>query len=67
MANTFYDLTIAIDLPQFALGVMFIPAMDHQIIDDDTLAGTNTKGIFGELMGLHETPFTSSESDHYMQ
>ncbi|MEI8162579.1 MAG: hypothetical protein WCI19_05545 [Betaproteobacteria bacterium] len=67
MANTFDYLAVVVHLPQFALGVMFIATMNHQIVHDHAEAGLDTKGIFNELMGLHETPFTSIRSGDYMQ
>jgi hypothetical protein len=67
MANTFDNLAIVVHLPQLALGFMLVAAMDHQIIHNYTEAGADTKCIFYELMGLHETPFTSMKSEEYMQ
>ncbi|MCF8151757.1 MAG: hypothetical protein K9K30_01520 [Burkholderiaceae bacterium] len=67
MANTLHDFAVAIYLPQFALGIVLVSTMDHQVVYDNTFACSDTKSIFNELMGLHETPFTSIESNHYMQ
>jgi hypothetical protein len=67
MTNTLDDLAIVVHLPQFALGVVFIATVDHQIVHNHAQTGTNTKCIFYELMGLHETPFTSTRSSDYMQ
>jgi len=67
VANTLDDLAVVIDLPQLALSLVFIAAMNHQIIHNHALAGANTECIFYELMGLHETPFTSMRSEDYMQ
>jgi hypothetical protein len=67
MANAIDDLTVVVDLPQLALGVVFIGAMDHQIIDDHSLPGPDPECVFYELMGLHKTPFTSMKLPEYMQ
>jgi hypothetical protein len=67
VANALDDLAAVIDLPQLALGLVLIAAMNHQIIHNDALAGTDSECIFYELMGLHETPFTSMRSEDYMQ
>ncbi len=67
VANTVDDLATMVDLPQLALGLEFVAAMDHQIIDDHPKARTNPKCIFLELMGLHKTPFTSTKFADYMQ
>jgi len=67
MANTFDNLATVVHLPQLALGIELIAAVNHQVIDNHAEAGTDTKGIFYELMGLHETPFTSIKSVDYMQ
>ena len=67
VANTVEDLAVVVDLPQLALGIMFIGTMDHQIIDNHTLPGPDPERVFYELMGLHETPFTSMKLLEYMQ
>ncbi|OHC71575.1 MAG: hypothetical protein A3H93_00725 [Rhodocyclales bacterium RIFCSPLOWO2_02_FULL_63_24] len=67
MANALYDLAIVIHLPQLALSVELVAAMNHQIIHNHAKSGADTKCIFYELMGLHETPFTSIELIDYMQ
>jgi hypothetical protein len=67
MANTVDDLAVVVDLPQLALGVVFVAAMDHQIIHDHSLPGPDPERVFYELMGLHKTPFTSMKSLEYMQ
>jgi hypothetical protein len=67
MANTLDDLAIVVDLPQLALSLVLIAAMNHQIIHNHAKAGADTECIFYELMGLHETPFTSTRSGDYMQ
>jgi hypothetical protein len=67
MANTIDDLAVVVDLPQLALGVMFINTVDHQIIDNHTLSGPDPERVFYELMGLHKTPFTSMKFPEYMQ
>lgn len=66
MTNTFDDLAVVIHLPQLALGVVFVATMNHQIIHNHAETGSNPKCIFYELMGLHETPFTSMKSIDYM-
>jgi hypothetical protein len=67
MANAVDDLAVVVDLPQLALSVVFIAAMDHQIIHDHSLPGPDPERVFYELMGLHETPFTSMKLPEYMQ
>lgn len=67
VANTIDDLAVVVDLPQLALGVMFIDTMDHQIIDNHALPGPDPERVFYELMGLHKTPFTSMKLPEYMQ
>jgi hypothetical protein len=67
VANAVDDLAVVVDLPQLALGVMFIAAMDHQIIHDNSLPGPDPECVFYELMGLHKTPFTSIKLNEYMQ
>jgi hypothetical protein len=67
MAYAIDDLAVVVDLPQLALGVMFIGAMDHQVIHDHSLPGPDPERVFYELMGLHETPFTSKKFPEYMQ
>jgi hypothetical protein len=67
MANAFDNLAIVVHLPQLALSVVLIATVNHQVIHNHAKAGANTKRIFYELMGLHETPFTSMEIRNYMQ
>lgn len=67
MADTVDYLATVVDLPQFALGVVLVATMDHQVFHYDAKTRANTKRIFYELMGLHKTPFTSTESGDYMQ
>jgi hypothetical protein len=67
VANAIDDLAVVVNLPQLALGVEFIDAMDHQVVDDDPLLGPDTECVFYELMGLHKTPFTSMKLPEYMQ
>lgn len=67
MTHTIDDLAVVVDLSQLALGVEFIAAMDHQIIDDHSLSGPDPECVFYELMGLHKTPFTSMKLLQYMQ
>jgi hypothetical protein len=66
MANTLDNLAIVIHLPQLALGIVFIATVNHQIIHNHAKTGTDTECVFYELMGLHETPFTSTRSGDYM-
>jgi hypothetical protein len=67
MANTVDDLAAVVHLSQLALGIMFIPTMNHQIVHNHALSGTNAERIFYELVGLHKTPFTSMKLPEYMQ
>ncbi|MBK8119562.1 MAG: hypothetical protein IPK39_10500 [Sulfuritalea sp.] len=67
MADTFDYLATVVDLPQLALSIVLVAAMDHQIVHNHAKTRPNTKRIFHELMGLHKTPFTSMESGDYMQ
>lgn len=67
MANAIDYPATVVDLPQLALGIVLIAAMDHQVVHNHTEPRLNTKRIFYELMGLHKTPFTSMESGDYMQ
>ncbi len=67
MANTVDDLAAVVHLSQLALGIMLIPTMNHQIVHNHTLPGTDAKRIFYELVGLHKTHFTSMKLPEYMQ
>jgi hypothetical protein len=67
MTYTVDDLAVVIHLTQLALGLVLIAAVNHQIIHNHAEASADTKCIFFELMGLHKTPFTSTEFGDYMQ
>jgi hypothetical protein len=66
MADAFDDLATVVNLPQFALGVVLVTTVNHQIIHDHAETCADTKRVFNELMGLHKTPFTSRKSENYM-
>jgi hypothetical protein len=66
MAYALDYLAVVIHLPQLALGIEFVATVNHEIIHYHAEARTDTKCIFYELMGLHETPFTSTKSGDYM-
>jgi hypothetical protein len=40
--------------------------VNHQIIHNHAKTSADTECVFYELMGLHETPFTSTRSGDYM-
>ena len=67
MADAVDYLATVVDLPQLALGIVLVAAMNHQSIYSYAKPRANTKRIFYELMGLHGTPFTSTRFQDYMQ
>ena len=44
-----------------AASLVLVATMDHEVIHNHAELGPDAKRIFYELMGLHETPFTSME------
>jgi hypothetical protein len=67
MADAIHDLAAVVHLAQFALGLMFVTTVDHQVIHNHAHPRLDTKCIFHELVGMHENPFTSMKSLKYMQ
>jgi hypothetical protein len=67
MADAFDDLAVVIHLPQLALGIEFVAAVDHQVVHHHAEPRPDLECIFHEPVGMHKTPFTSMKFAEYMQ
>lgn len=57
VADAAENLAVPIYLTQFALRIVFILTVDHQVIDNQANTRTNPEGIFGQYWGEHRNPF----------
>lgn len=68
VADAFEDFTILIHLPQLALRIRLVAAMDHQIVDHEADARPDAEAVFGKSGSKHRKyPLSSYASPQYMQ